>query len=204
MQDPNVVQFLEFIRSMGNVPNSGLGYGQCRAIAGVIANNLKQKFPTWESGIMWFYSASPMSDMVLYNNYYYKIANADNIVHKADPKTVAFTYDPINQIIYILDFADGRRFDIVIGRCSNDEFFTGPSWWHDGTFFSIYGGPNHEPGSGEAKLSRDLTGCDVWDLDFESCTRCNPVPNFIWNAPYQVKEGYHKIKHPNIAYIDQE
>lgn len=203
MQDPNVVQFLEFISSMGNVKNSGLGLGQCRAISGVIANNLKEKFTTWESGIMFFGCINQMSTMETFNEIN-KNANAEMIIHRAEPQTVAFTYDPINQIIYILDFADGNRFDIVIGKCSNDEFFTGPSWWHDGTLTSLYGGPNQDPRSQNANLSRDLSGCNVWFLDYESCSRCNPVPNFIWNAPSQFKEAYFKTHDPNIAYLDQQ
>lgn len=203
MQDPNVVQFLEFISSMGNVPNSGLGLGQCRAIAGVIANNLKQKFTTWESGIMFFTSVNPMSNPELFNELN-KYTNAEMIVHKAEPQTVAFTYDPINQIIYILDFADGYRFDIVIGKCSNDEFFTGPSWWHDGTFTSLYGGPNQDLSGRDAKVSRDLSGCNVWFLNYESCSMCNPVPNFIWNTPTQFKNAYFKTRDPNVAYLDQQ
>ena len=198
MLDPNVVQFLEFISSIGNVKNSGLGLGQCRAIAGVIANNLKQKFTTWESGIMFFSFINQMSTMETFNEIN-KNANAEMIIHRTEPQTVAFTYDPINQIIYILDFADGNRFDIVIGKCSNDEFFTGPSWWYDGTLTSLYGGPNHDPSSQNANLSRDLSGCNVWSLNYESCTRCNPVPNFIWNAPSQFKEPYFKTSDPNVS-----
>lgn len=201
MQDSSVIRFLEFINSMENVPNSGLGLGKCRDIAGVIANSLKQTFTTWESGNMWFQCFNSSVEIL---NESEKMRNAEMIVHRADPQTVAFTYDPIGQIMYILDFADGYRFDIVIGKCSNDEFFTGPSWWHDGTFISLYGGPHDDPNSRDANLSRDSNGRNVWNLDYESCTRSNPVSNFLWKNPTHFKEVYFKTHDPNIAYLDQQ
>ena len=50
---------------------------------------------------------------------------------------------------------------VWIGKCSNVEFFQGPSWWKDGTFFSLYGGHRNGPRSHDAKLSMDLSADDV-------------------------------------------
>ena len=198
---PEVLTFLRYIKSMGDIPRSGSQMGDCKYIAGIIANNLSTRFGKWKSGIMFFTTADYFISMELIRESI-KGVDSEIIIHNSDPKTVAFTFDPINQIMYILDFAGGGRFDIVIGKCSDVEFFQGPSWWKDGTFFSLYGGHHNDPRSQDAKLSMDLSADDVWSLKYESYSyNSNPV-NFIWNKPHQFQEAYFKTHDPDITYLD--